>query len=209
MAFSEEHFSRIRPFLFHLTNRNNIGGIRNLGKLHSAAVLIEKAGDSTYLRQKRIESIEFQIGKVMVSLSDQQPLYAGNVRLEGGWSFEEFVESLNQRIYFWPGKQNGPIPYGHRHFQRYVNEGPVIVRISTGELYRANPGVSPHYCRFNSGSPRCSNGIPSPRGPNTFIGSAEANYAPSKVIEVTYLTTVNLPSLVEVADSIFGPWRKL
>jgi hypothetical protein len=168
-----------------------------------------KAGDSAFLRQRRPTSILLEFETVTVNIRDQQPLYSANVRFEGGWSFEDVIQAINEMVYFWPGKEDGPIAYGRRHFERYASERPSVIRVSTADLYRENAGVYPFYCRYNSGSPRCSNGLGSPRGPNTFVRSTATDYAPSKVVEVTYLAEVKLPPLVSVADTVVGPWRKL
>jgi hypothetical protein len=209
MAFSDNQFARARPFLFHLTSRTNVDEIGKLRTLHSAATTMQESGDVTYLRRKRKESVDFPTGTATVSVRDQQPLHAGNIRLESGWRFEDLVQSLNERIFFWPGTHKGPISYGRRHLERYANEAPVILRVSTADLYAANHDVFPLYCRYNSGSPRCSKGRGSPRGPNTFVRSADADYTPARVVEVTFLQQVTLPPLLEVGDSLFGPWRKL
>src|SRR5437879_5750659 len=106
MPFSDAQFTRTRPFLFHLTDRSNLKEIGNSRTLHCAASLMQKAGDTSFLRQRRTKSIQVQFATVTVSIRDQQPLYGGNIMLQGGWSFEEFVQSLNERIFFWPGAQN-------------------------------------------------------------------------------------------------------
>ena len=209
MPFTNDQFTRTRPFLFHLTNRDNISRIRNCRVLHSAAVLMQQAGNTSFLRRKRTASVQFKIGKRSVSVRDQQPLHAGNISLKGGNSFEDVIQSLNERVFFWPGKVAGPIDYGERHFDRYINEQPVILRVSTVDLFRANHGVSPFYCRYNSGSPRCSKGLGSPRGPNTFVTSVNADFTPGKAVEVTFLNQVTLPAQVEIGDSVAGPWRSL
>lgn len=209
MPFSDKQFTRTRPVLFHLTDRRNLEEIRKSRALHSAARLMRKAGDISFLRQRRTQSIEVQFAAVTIVIRDQQPLHSGNMVVEGGWSFEDVVQAINERVFFWPGTQGGPIGHGRRHFERYLNEGPAILRVSTAGLYLANPGAAPLYCRYNSGSPRCSNGVGSPRGPSTFVSSAEAEFVSSKVVEVTYLNHATLPALVEVSESIFGPWRKL
>ena|SRR5712691_7943752 len=99
----------------------------------------------------------------MIVVRDQAPLHEGNLSLPRGYTFEDFIESLNGRIFFWPGSAAGPIPHGIRHFERYEQECPVILRVEFQSLLHANPGAEPLYCRYNSGSPRCSNGKKSPR----------------------------------------------
>jgi hypothetical protein len=209
MPFNDNDFARVRPFLYHLTAQCNIDHVRSTGRLHCAALLMERSGDRTFLRRKRTDSIELRVGTTIVSIRDQQPLYAGNTGLHEDWSFEDFIQLLNQRVFFWAGNEAGPNSYGQRHFQRYLGEGPAILRASTCELFQANPAARPQYCRYNSGSPRCSNGTRSPRGPTTFVACTDADYAAGKVVEVTFEREVILPPSVEFSGSIFGPWRNL
>src|SRR5262249_16622338 len=136
------------------------------------------------------------------------PLYAGNVKLEGGWSLQDVIQSLNERVFFWPGSEKGPISFGQRHFERYREERPVILRAKTVDIYRANPRKQALYCRYNSGAPRCSFGSGSPRGPSTFLTADATDYRVSQVAEVTYRHKVTLPDFVEIADSPLGPWTK-
>ena len=124
---------------------------------------MQQAGDGHYLRRKRTDHVTVRIGATSVKIRDQQPLHAGNISLEGDWSFEDVIESLNDRVFFWPGRNGGPISYGERHFERYADEQPAILRISTADIFVANAGTDPLFCRFNSGSPRCAKGFGSPR----------------------------------------------
>ena len=209
MPFTISQFIKTRPYLFHLTDRNNVDHIRSSLTLHSAASLMRQAGDGHFLRRKRTESISVRIGTTTVSIRDQQPLHPGNISLESNWSFEDVIHSLNGRVFFWPGKNAGPISSGERHFERYADDRPAILRISTADLFAANSGFAPLFCRFNSGSPRRSNGLGIPRGPNTFVTCGQADFTPSKVVEVTLMKKARLPTAIEVADSVAGPWWPL
>lgn len=209
MPFTITQFVKIRPFLFHLTDRNNLDHIRYRSTLYSAASLMHQAGRTHLLRHKRSECVKVHIGSATVNIRDQQPLHAGNINLQSDWSFEDLIQSLNERVFFWPGKSTGPISYGVRHFERYADEQPAMLRISTADLFASNSNFSPLFCRFNSGSPRCSNGVGSPRGPNTFVTCSQANFTPSKVVEVIFAGKVNLPTVIEIAESFNGPWRSI
>jgi hypothetical protein len=89
--------------------------------------------------------MDFQPRKRRINIRDQQPLYAGNILLDGGWSFEDMIQSLNERVFFWPGTAYGPIEHGRRHYQRYADESPIIIRASTSEMYAANPDSTPFF----------------------------------------------------------------
>lgn len=208
MSFSLERFAATRPYLFHLTHRSNLANLLSTRRLLSAAAIMRLADDESQMRCKRPRSITLTSSGVTYSIRDQQPLYEGNVGLEPGWTFEDLVQALNERVFFWPGRPDGrPIPYGVRHFERYAAERPVIARFDTRELFAANAGREPLFCRFNSGSPRYSGGKPSPRGDATFVAANRTTFLPSKCVEVTFAREAVLPRSIEVAQSLEGPWQ--
>ena len=192
-----QHFAESRPYLYHLTDRSNLDHIRETKTLFPAATLMERAGRTELLRVRRHGYERVTIGKTVILLRDQAPLHRGNLRLPNGFSFEDFVESLNQRVFFWPGTAAGPISYGLRHFERYRQESPVLLRIDYRSLLLANSSAVPLYCRYNSGSPRCSDGRKSPRGPDTFVSTVDFDGTPSQVVEVTFSSDVDLPTHTE------------
>jgi hypothetical protein len=82
-----------------------------------------------------------------VSVRDQAPLHPGNMRLEPGWTLSTFVRYLNDRVFFWPGTDRGPISYGARHYERYLSEGPMIIRVRTASIIARNAATEPLFCR--------------------------------------------------------------
>lgn len=209
MAFKDDDLIQLRPYLYHLTNRDNVEMIRNAKLLYSAASLMHQADDVAFLRRKRKEAISIRIGGRTFNIRDQQPLHAGNIQFQNGWSFEDVIQALNERVFFWPGHEEGPNDYGERHFRRYVSERPTIVRIKTADLFNANGNASPFYCRYNSGSPRCTQGHGSPRGQSTFVRGQDADYTAGMVVEVTLVNQATLPAAVEIGASLQGPWTPL
>ena len=126
-----------------------------------------------------------------------------------GYTFDQFIESLNRRIFFWPGTDASPISYGIRHFERYRSEHPTMLRIDFQSLLSSNPADEPRYCRYNSGAPRCSHGQKSPRGPNTFQSADQFVGTPSAVVEVAFSGPLVLPANVKIGRLPSGPWRPL
>src|SRR5690349_953171 len=126
MAFDIDDLIRVRPFLFHLTDRRNLDRIRRLQRLQSASEIMRRANREDLLRSKRSIHVTVQMASEIVFLRDQRPLYAGNMKLSNRWTFAKFIETLNNRIFFWPGTSDGPIDYGVRHFNRYRDELPVL-----------------------------------------------------------------------------------
>lgn len=211
MAFSIEEFIRLRPFLYHLTASNNLIRIRRTRHLDSAARILIDAGRPAALRSKRQRHELVQIGSEIVYIRDQAPLHAGNAALSGGWTFEDFVEHLNQKVFFWPGTSRGPISYGLRHYERYRSEEPAIIRVPTTSIFNANKNDDrpPLFCRFNSGSPRCSNGQPSPRSPMTFGRAAQVEFGVSRVVEVAFNDVAALPMDAQIGRAPMGPWTQI
>lgn len=209
MPFTLDALARLRPFLFHLTARENLPRIRRLGRIDSAARLAKLAGREDVLTARRRNHEPIIVDGETVLLRDQAPLHAGNMQLDDGWSFEQFVRHINDRVFFWPGGVAGPISYGVRHFERYADESPAILRVPTAAMFAANPDGTPMFCRYNSGSPRWSRGIAAPRGSSTFVGSADAHFSAAQVVEVTVPGSLILPEGVSVGDTPSGPWVPL
>jgi len=206
MPFSINEFVRRRPYLYHLTDQRNVARIRATGRLESAERLFHQAGLSSANRNHRKQSQIISIGDASIHVRDQAPLHRGNMELEPGWDFEDFVAHLNARIFFWPGRAEGPISYGVRHYERYASDQPVILRAPSLELIDSNPNRAPLFCRYNSGSPRCSYGRKSPRKANTFASAEAAAFRGAEVVEVTFEGSVDLPRSTQRALSPHGPW---
>lgn len=205
MPFTSDEFRRARPFLFHLTARVNLDRIIRLMQIDCAATMYEDAEAPSPCDRRRSATI-LNVDSEQVHIRDQAPLHRGNIRLEGGWSFARLLQELNRRVFFWPGTSVGPIAYGVRHFERYANERPVILRVPCADILAGNAKNLPFFCKYNSGSPRCTNGVGSPRGPATFVKCNKATFRPSQVVEVTFQRQVALPHSVEISDSPYGGW---
>lgn len=167
------------------------------------------AGRPEMVRTKRRQHEVVQVGGEAVHVRDQAPLHAGNTRLATDWTFEDFVQYLNEKVFFWPGTSDGPIAYGVRHYERYRVEAPAIIRVPTASIFDANCGFAPLFCRYNSGSPRCSNGQPSPRSLKTFSPADEVEFAAALVVEVVYEQAAVLPGDAEIGQALAGPWRRM
>jgi hypothetical protein len=209
MSFTLDALARLRPFLYHLTSFDNLARIRRTGELESATRLVVRAGEHELLDTRRRGHVSLVVEGETVVLRDQAPLHAGNMRLEDGWTFARVVRHINNRVFFWPGAESGPISYGLRHFKRYEQESPVIVRVPFLALLQANVGVTPELCRYNSGSPRWSRGVAAPRGEKTFVKPDVAPFRAAQVVEVTFPNVVRLPRATSVGQRPGGPWEAL
>lgn len=208
MSVDLEAFARRRPYLFHLTARANLARVQRSRRLEPAAALYRKAG-RPLPRHIRRESEELLVDGDVVVIRDQAPLHVGNIQFEGGWTIEDLLQDLNRRVFFWPGTADGPSAYGQRHFARYEAERPVVLRVPTEDVVRATAGRVVELCRYNSGSPRCSGGKKSSRGPGTFQRPPEFTRGVSEVVEVAFPSEVGLPSSTSVGEGPAGPWVPL
>jgi len=204
-----EKYSASRPYLYHLTHRDNLSHIRELGRLLPAAILLRGSGNDDLMRTPRRGHKPVTFRGRDIKLRDQDKLHLGPTGLQRGFSFADLVAAINGRVFFWAGTSAGPVPSGLRHFERYESERPVILRVGFTSLIALNPSANPLFCRYNSGSPRCSNARKSPRGPDTFLAAGAFTGTPSGVVEVTFDTEVSLPPDTECGSRPEGPWRRL
>lgn len=207
MPIPLDKFSRLRPWLYHLTAAANVGRILRTRRIESATRLLILAGRPGLVQVRRRSHVSIEVDGESVQIRDQAPLHQGNAALPGGWGIGDLVSLLNDHVFFWPGTGAGPISYGLRHFQRYVDEKPAILRVTTVDLLSANTSSMPRFCRYNSGSPRCSNGRKSPRSAGTFVDGEGADFGPAAVVEVTFPGGLDLPAAVQLGSDPSGPWR--
>jgi hypothetical protein len=207
MAIDIRDILRLRPYLYHLTDTRNIDRILRTQALEPASQIMSLAGRDDLATVKRVSHAKVSVSGDDIFLRDQAPLHAGNMELPPDWTFDRFVRSLNNRVFFWPGSSSGPIEYGVRHFNRYQAETPTILRIRLASLLDMNQGLAFEVCRYNSGSPRWSRGIAAPRGALTFVDPAQANFSASQIVEITVAGPVKLPRDLEIGTAPTGPWR--
>lgn len=170
---------------------------------------MKMGGREELIRKRRPGPEPVTVDGETIVLRDQHPLHAGNAKFPRGYSFEDLVENLNRRIFFWPGTATTIVPSGLRHFEYYRKEKPILLRVKFQSLLDSNPGAIALFCRFNSGSPRCVHGKKSPRGPNTFVSAEEFRETPSRVVEVTFNGPLTLPPDTEFGRRPKGPWQLL
>lgn len=204
-----ENFITARPYLYHLTAQSNLKRIVSTRSLESTARLAQAAARPDLLRVRRKAHELLELDGERVTIRDQAPLHRGNMQLTDGWTYEDFIAYLNQRVFFWPGTAKGPIAYGMRHFERYRAEQPTILRVSTNSLVASNASALLTFSTCNSGSPRYNGGNPAKRGPNTFIPTDGAAFTPGRVVEVTVEGSVALPPDTEYGNSDGERWTLL
>ena len=207
MTLNIERFCAVRPYLYHLTSRDNGDRIARERKLFPAADTIARSSAASLEGRRRSTHERVQIEGGRIELRDQQPLVAGHIDFQDGFSLTDLVNLINQHVFFWPGRESGPIRSGSNHFERYRHENPFVLRVPTLSLLKVNSECEPLFCRYNSGAPRCSGGKRSPRGMSTYLDSRSFLGTPSQVTEFVVRGAVVLPGDTEVSISPAGSWR--
>lgn len=210
MAVDVEKLVEATPYLFHLTYCPSLHRIRRTMSLESAARLLELGNKLEWLRRRREDMLPFKVEDDHVVLTDQRPLTSGNVDFQGGWTIDDLVESVNRRVFFWRGNENGLLARDRGHYATYKERGKELafLRIPLTDAVATKGNGVPEYCRFNSGGPRCSGGKKSPRGPHTFVDADDAEFTFGKIREVVFREVLHLPQSTEICyGSCNGPWE--
>lgn len=207
MAVDLARFIKLRPFLFHVTARENLVSLQLTHRLEPAAELIRRAGRSELLAARRRSGVAIVVDGVRIELKDQAPLIFANAELAGGWTPDDFVAHLNEHVYFWPGCEDGPIKHGSRLLEHYAADAPLVIRIPTPALLAANISAVPLFCEFNSGAPRMQRGKKVPRGPHTFATAEAFPRGAAEVVELVFRSSVQLPQATDVW--LDGHWAPL
>src|SRR5207249_1128042 len=128
---------------------------------------------------------------------------AANVALVSGWEFDDFVEYLNDHVYFWPGDalRLRPKSPGGRLLAHYAPESPLVLRVPFSALVAANSDLAPLFSPYNSGAPRMQRGKRVKRGPDLFRSAKEFRRRRHEVVEVVFRGSVVLPLETAIAES--------
>src|SRR5687768_12656928 len=127
MPFSFARYAAIRPYLYHLTARENLDSLRACRRLESATTLLTRAGREGEVRTKRRAMTAVVLDGRRVLLRDQSPLHEGNIDFAPGGTFADVLADLNRRVFFWPGEEDGTKDYGRRYIQRQLHQRPVVL----------------------------------------------------------------------------------
>lgn len=204
------NFIKKRPYLFHLTSKDNIKNIISTKKLYSTKCIVETTEcpePNKILKEKRMEHKIIKHNDITYMLRDQKPISEKLLKgcLEEGMTFEQYYEMLNERVFWWP-----TIDRLTRHYSRYESEKPKIIRVSTESVYKLNKSKI-EFSHLNSGALRANpylKGKSPKRGYNTFVIPSKFNYSTSKVAEVTFLWDCLLPDEIYISNSPNGNWKK-
>jgi len=199
MAFTLAQYAALRPFLYHVTARENLARLQRTRRIEAASAILRVAGREDLLRARRPEPLRVTVAGDSIVLKDQHPLVAANVTLVSGWDFADFVEYLNDHVYFWPGDAIGMVGPGGRLLAHYAPESPLVLRVPFAALVAANSDLPPLFSPYNSGAPRMQRGKGVQRGPDLFRPAERFQRRPHEVVEVAFRGSVVLPSDTAVA----------
>lgn len=200
-----------RPFAYHATTKNNLHAIAEARQLLSSRSLLSGTPHEHLLRGRRPKTVSVTIEKRKIDIRDQKPLYERHMLLPQGFTFQDFIDELNGRVFLWAGRPNGPEESGENHFRRYQKEESTVfvIRVPLQALVDSNRTRALSVTRYNSGSPRSYLGRKSPRGPETFQELSAATFPIGDVVELSYVERADLPMSAEWATSLEGPWDPL
>ena len=197
-----KQFVEKRPYLYHLTDSRNLDKILSSKQLTSTKLLVDEstlANKKEFLTSKRWGHKEIEVNGSIIYIRDQDPILKKVLKrsLEEDCTYEEFLMLLNSRVFFWPTL--GDL---QKHFGRYQDEKPIILRVHTQELFDIND--SPKFCKFNSGATRCHpyyDGNAATRGYKTFLYTEECPYNYGAVREVTFENFCSLPEKIYLSSN--------
>ena len=204
MSFALSEFTRLRPFAYHVTNRQNAPALQRSRHIRTTYSLLQSANRLDLLRQRRSDYVTLTTPDGIVVLKDQKPLIQANTALADGWDFGSYVAFLNGFTFFWPGTDLAPIGPGRRLLGHYESDGPLVLRMPTADLLSANRDATPEFCAFNSGAPRYNDGKPASRGADLFTSARDFPRRASEVVELAFRTDVTLPT--STAFRTAGGW---
>jgi hypothetical protein len=202
-------FIKKTPFLYHLTDRRNLPLIITEGKLLSTNLLVQRTNlnnKEEVLKIRRPEHTELVIDGKQCFIRDQRPLNkALDKCLTDGWTREQYIYHLNDRVFTWPTLKRLNIHYG-----RYESEKPIILRLRTDETLNLNThGEITH---INSGATRPSGaleGKAAARGKDTFKAFEQYTRNVSSVAEVTFPNFCSLPKTFWKGTNPEGQWMSI
>lgn len=202
-------FIEKREFLYHLTDRRNFKIIHRNGIMLSTKSIVDQSNLSVqdrldFVRNRRPVCCIINVNDTTYHIRDQRPISLKNLSkcLTNGLNVGDFIQILNNRVFFWP-----TVKRLQSHYNRYADDNPLIIRVPTAEFLAIN--LHTEFCRLNSGATRSNchhNGAPPERGLETFLPANLYDNSIGSVAEVTFPSSCQLCETFHIGYSPNGPW---
>lgn len=191
-----ERLASMHPRLHHFAQAGAHEGVRRHGLLSAAAAVALWGADPSVLAAPRPRAVRLDHPEHGVLwLNDNRPLRAGPLArcLEGGLTPDDWLASLNARVFLWAREEDGLGFARARLAQGHPTELMVFDALGLARAHWGRIEVAP----INTGSALRR---PAPRGPGTFAPAEGLDWAawrrrrglsaPDRIKEVTVLGAV-------------------
>lgn len=217
MSFTQEHYSRYRPFLFHYAPESNRASLSSKRTMYSTENLVQDlwgynkeqiASPDDFLSTPRPNSVQLRLassGSDYITLNDQQPLQESRC-IKLSCPFGDYVALLNTFVFFWPGNEAGPKPKG-RLAERFAEKYKVYgcLRVPVRDAW--NNKQNPLFCKYNSGAPQGRDCVT--RGPEIFQPADITPLKTQHVAEVVFKGVFSIPDSAEWRSPGKAKWEPL
>ena len=192
--------------LYHVTHIGNLQSIRTRGQLLPAAAIFLEAGAQPLAMQRRTTDVVLRLDRDEVIVRNQSPLNPDALDLEGG-TLDAYVQYLNERTYFWPGTELGPVDDGVRLAD--VDAAAVVIRVPSRALLEANATTPLEVSSCNSGAAWTVDGRRCRRGVDVFVPLDRFGHTAADIVEISFTHAVRLPPETRYRVAADSPWQPL
>jgi len=197
------------PYCYHVTFSENLRSIVDSRALFSASTLLTNAGLEGHGRLRASEQTIEVSGRLVV-LRNQIALNPDELELSDKDTLEEYVSFLNQRTYFWPGTDAGPVADGLRLIAAHgALRPPIVIRTRTLSLIEENRNQTIQVATFNTGASWRLREGKSWRARDAVVPLAKYADDPGAIAELSYLSGARLPRDCEYSTPSHEGWHKL
>lgn len=209
-----QDWHRLRPYLYHFAPLRNIREVIRRREMLSATRIVQLAlsydptqlaEPEVFLSTPRNSSFPLRIGREeadLFVLNDQLPMTRGNCFANLDCTPQEFVATLNNLVFFWPGNAEGPRTKG-RHASSFRSRYPQFAAIRFRFADVHNRIATLKFCGCNSGAPQQRDRIR--RSPAIFRSFDEPAIV-GQAVEVVAEGNLRLPETVEYREHSQSPW---
>jgi O-acetyl-ADP-ribose deacetylase (regulator of RNase III) len=197
------------PNCYHVTSKVNLTSIRRSRRLLPAQAIFKKVKQDSLCRERRTNDLMLYVDGHDILIRNQRPLDPEAVEFGTEEALEDYVSTLNSRVFFWPGTTAGPVEDGVRMFDK-ESAGSILLTVPFRSLVDANPQAKLYVSTCNTGAAWRNNGRKTRRGQHVFEPVHTFSGYPGDIMEISFVADeLELPSKVNYAPSLAGPWHAL